>query len=161
MRIETEKFGEIEIDENLIFDFISPILGYENLKMFVLVDHMPDSPFKWLQSMEDKNVAFPITIPGYFGFDYQFVIEEEHAKKMGLTSSENLLTFNIVCIPPGNPQAATINLAGPIIINTSNKMAMQLVLVDDKYPVKASLFANANAEQQAPESAPTAEQSKQ
>lgn len=140
MKLETEKFGEIEVDENLMFNFVSPILGYEALSQFVLVDHMPESPFKWLQSVEDMKIAFPITVPGYFGLDYQFVIEEEDAKKLELTSAENLLTFNIVCIPPGSPQLSTINLAGPIIINTLTQKAMQIVLVDDKFSVKTRLF---------------------
>ncbi|OGI04850.1 MAG: hypothetical protein A2104_00690 [Candidatus Melainabacteria bacterium GWF2_32_7] len=140
MKINTSRFGEIEIDENLIFDFIEPILGYEHLSKYVLIDNMPDSPFKWLQSAEDVNIAFPVTFPGYFGLNYQFVIPEEETKKLGLSGIEDLLSMNIVCIPPGNPQAATINLLGPLVINAVNKKALQLVLINTNHTVKHKLF---------------------
>jgi len=142
MKINTTRFGEIEIDENLIFDFIDPILGYEHLPKFFLVDYSSESPFKWLQAIDDPEIAFPVTFAGYFGLDYQFVIPEEDAKRLELKSAEELLTLNIVSIPPGEPQKATINLLGPLVINIYTKKAMQLVLVNTNYSVKHSLFAN-------------------
>ncbi len=140
MKIQTSRFGEIEIDENLVFNFIEPILGYDNLKKYVLIDNQPQSPFKWLQSLEDGSIAFPVSFPSYFGIDYQFVIPEDKSKDLELTGIENLITFNIVCIPHGKAQDATINLAGPIVINAENKNAMQLVLSNAKYAIKHKLF---------------------
>jgi len=140
MKINTSRFGEVEVDENLIFDFIEPILGYENLSKFILLDHTPDSPFKWLQSAEDPNVAFPVTFPAFFGIDYQFVIPEEKAKKLELTNAENLLSFNITCVPQGSPQNATVNLVGPIVVNMDNKKSMQLVLTNVNFSTRHKLF---------------------
>ena len=141
MKINTSRFGELEVDESSIFIFIEPILGYEHLSKFFIVDHMPESPFKWLQSIENGNVAFPITAPGNFGLDYQFIIPEDEAKKLNITKAENILSLNVVCIPQGAPQFATINLLGPIIINTVNKKAMQLVLANSNFSAKHKLFA--------------------
>lgn len=140
MKINTTRFGEIEVDENLVFNFIEPILGYEDLEEYTFVDHSEDSPFKWLQSIKKPEVAFPVIFPLFFGIDYEFVIPEEEAKKLELTSSDNLLSLNIVCIPQGNPAGATVNLVGPIIINTINKKAMQFVLLNTNYSVKHELF---------------------
>jgi len=140
MKLTTSRFGEIEVNEELIFDFIEPILGYDGLTKFSLIDNQPESPFKWLQSMENGDLAFPVTFPAYFGIDYQFVIPEEKSKKLELKDTENLITFNITCIPHGNVQGTTVNLVGPIVINAENKKAMQLVLTDTKYTVKHKLF---------------------
>lgn len=140
MKINTSRFGEIEIDENLVFNFIEPILGYDQLKQYVLIDNNPESPFKWLQSIEDPNVAFPVTFPAYFGIDYQFTIPEDKAKKLELTNAENLLSLNIACIPQGNVQETTVNLVGPIVVNIENKNGLQLVLTDTKYNIKHKLF---------------------
>jgi len=142
MKITTSRFDELEINEDIIFNFVEPILGYEHLSKFVLVDNIPESPFKWLQAVEDGNIAFPVTVPGYFGLDYQFVIPDQEAKKLGLTSANDLLSLNIACIPPGKPEEASINLLGPIIINLENRKAMQLVLVNDNLSVKHKLFAD-------------------
>ena len=140
MKLNTSRFGEIEINDDLIFDFIEPILGYDNFKKFALIDNSPESPFKWLQSVENADIAFPITFPAYFGFDYQFIIPENKAAKLELKGADNLLSFNIVCIPHGNVQDTTVNLIGPIIINIETKKGMQLVLADTKYNVKHRLF---------------------
>ena len=140
MNIITEKFGEIQIDENLIFDFVEPIIGYDNLKKYVLVEHSENSAFKWLQSIEDGSLAFPVTSPAYFDIDYQFEIPTDKAEKLGLNSVESLISLNIVTIPAGNPRKATINLLAPIIINAANKKGMQLILSNSNYPVKEPLI---------------------
>jgi len=140
MKLTTTRFGEIEVDDDLVFNFIEPILGYENLSKFILLDHTADSPFKWLQSTEDSNVAFPVTFPAFFGINYEFVIPEEKAKLLELTNAENLLSFNITCVPQGNPQNSTVNLIGPIVINMENKKGMQLVLTNSSYTTRHKLF---------------------
>lgn len=140
MNINTTKFGEIEIDENLVFDFAEPIIGYDNLKKYVLVEHSDNSAFKWLQSVEDPDLAFPVTSPAFFDIDYQFEIPTEKAEKINLNSVESLISLNIVTIPSTNPRKATINLLAPIIINASNKQGMQIILSNSNYPVKCALF---------------------
>lgn len=155
MKINTSRFGELEINEDIIFNFVEPILGYEHLPRFILVDNVPDSPFKWLQSVDDGNTAFPVTVPGYFGLDYQFVIPDAEAKKLGLTGPNELLSLNIVCIPPGKPEEATINLLGPIIVNLNNRKSMQLVLINDNLSVRHKLFPDTVKEEKQPEKAVT------
>ena len=140
MIIDTEKFGQIEINDDLIFDFVEPVIGYDNLTKYVLVEHSENSSFKWLQSTEDKNLAFPVTSPAFFEIDYQFEIPTDKAEKISLNSVESLISLNIVSIPSNNPRKATINLLAPIIINAANKQGMQIILSSSNYPVKYPLF---------------------
>ncbi len=142
MEITTTRFGEVLIDDNLIFDFVQPIIGYNHLKKYVLIEHKENSAFKWLQSIEDPSLAFPVTSPAFFNIDYQFEIPTETAEQIDLTSVDSLISLNIVTIPASNPQKATINLLAPIIINAVNKQGMQIILSNSKYPVKYSLFAD-------------------
>jgi flagellar assembly factor FliW len=145
MKLNTIKFGEVEVDDSLVFNFLDPILGYEHIKRYVLIDYNPDSPFKWLQAVEDSAVSFPVTIPALFGIDYTFVVPEEQAKLLELVSIEDVLTLNIVNIPSGLPEQATVNLLGPIVINVNNKNAIQMILQDDKYSVRYKLFQDGSA----------------
>ena len=145
MNINTSRFGEVSIDENLIFDFVEPIIGYDNLKRYVLIEHSENSAFKWLQSVDCAELAFPVTSPAFFDIDYQFEIPTDEAEKINLSSVESLISLNIVTIPAGNPRKATINLLAPIIINAANKQGMQLILSNSNYPVKQSLFKDENA----------------
>ena len=142
MQITTTRFGEIIIDDNLIFDFVQPIIGYNKLRKYVLIEHKENSAFKWLQSIEDPALAFPVTSPAFFNIDYQFEIPTETAEQIELTSADSLIALNIVTIPASNPQKATINLLAPIIINAVNKQGMQFILSNSNYPVKQSLFGN-------------------
>lgn len=140
MKLDTLKFGLIEIDDALIFNFLEPILGYEHLKKYVLIDYDSDSPFKWLQSTEDMAVSFPVTVPALFGIDYVFTVTEAYAKMLELQAIEDVLTLNVVNIPKGQPEQATVNLLGPIVINVSNKTAIQMILQDGDYSVRQKLF---------------------
>lgn len=140
MKLNTTKFGEINIDENLIFDFVEPIIGYDNLRKYVLVEHSENSAFRWLQSVEDSDLAFPVTSPASFNIDYQFEIPTDKADKIGLNSVETLISLNIVTIPAANPRKATINLLAPIIINAATKQGMQIILSNSNYPVKEQLI---------------------
>src|SRR5699024_5357048 len=139
-KIQTTRFGEVEVDGSLLFNFVSPIIGYNDKKRFTLIDYRPDSPFKWLQSMEDMDLAFPVTLCSYFNIDYQFELSDEDALTLGVKSADEILALNIVTIPQINPQGATINLLAPIVINTNNNNAMQVILKDSKLPVRHPLF---------------------
>ena len=51
MKINTVRFGEIEVVDERIFEFVLPIIGFNDLKKFVIVDINNESFFKWLQSV--------------------------------------------------------------------------------------------------------------
>lgn len=146
MKLNTIKFGEIEVNEELIFTFLDPILGYEHLQKYVLVDYNPESPFKWLQSAEDMAVSFPVTIPALFGIDYTFTVPEDQAQLLELADIADVLTLNVVNIPKGQPEFSTVNLLGPIVINIRNKKAIQMILQESgtEYSVRQKLFKDGN-----------------
>jgi len=143
--INTTKFGEIEVNKESIFNFVSPIIGFKDLKEYALVDYKPDSPFKWLQSMEDMDLAFPITLCSFFGIDYQFDIPDEEANQLEITSGDDIFVCNIANIPSSNPQGATINMLAPIVINIVNKKAMQIILKNTDFEVRHKLFNDESA----------------
>ena len=46
MKIETSRFGTVEINEEQIFTFPMGLLGFAKYKQFVVIDHTEESPFK-------------------------------------------------------------------------------------------------------------------
>ena len=147
IKINTAKFGEVEINKNAIFNFVSPIIGFKDLKEYTIIDYKPDSPFKWLQSMEDMELAFPVTLCSYFGIDYQFDIPDEEAEKLEIETADDVFVCNIVNIPSSNPQGATVNMLAPIIVNLANKKAMQTILKNSDFEVRHKLFEQSEAEE--------------
>ena len=72
MRLKTRHFGEIEIDQNQIFTFEEGLPGFERVKQFILLAvNEQDSPFSWLQSIEDYNLAFAVVNPFMIKNDYE------------------------------------------------------------------------------------------
>lgn len=140
MNINTTRFGEVEIVESLVFNFESPIIGYNELKRYMLIEHDENSCFKWLQSLDSPEVAFPVTSAGYFNIEYNFEIQDEDAEKIGLTNADDLIVLNIASIPANNPKGSTINLKAPIITNISNLKSMQIILPDEKLKIKHPIF---------------------
>ena len=140
IKLNTVKFGEIEVNKESVFEFVLPIIGFNECKEFAIIDYKPDSPFEWLQSMEHMDLAFPITLCSFFGIDYQFDIPDEEAQKLDITSGDDVFVCNIANIPASNPQAATINMLAPIVMNIVNKKAMQIILKNSEFEVRHRLF---------------------
>lgn len=140
MIIETERFGPVEVEENRLIHFIKPILGFENSHRYILLDHADDSPFKWLQSADEPELAFVVTNPKFFNIDYEFALSDEQAAEILLEEAEDALVVTIVNIPPENPSKMTTNLLGPVVINQKLRKAMQFVLADSQYTTKVRLI---------------------
>ena len=90
--------------------------------------------------MEDMELAFPVTLCSFFGIDYKFDISDEEAEKLEIEHAGDVFVCNIANIPSYNPQAATINMLAPIIINLQNKKAMQIILKNTDFQVRYKLF---------------------
>lgn len=140
MKIQTTRFGEVEVSEDFLFHLVHPILGYDNEKDFVLIEHNKNSNFKWLQSMNTPDLAFPVTMAGFFGIDYTFELPDSTQDDLEITSAEDILALNIVLIPHENPRATTINLLAPLIFNIQNKKGAQVILSGSNFDVDFPLF---------------------
>lgn len=157
ININTVRFGDVSVDEARIISFVEPILGFKNSTRFVILDHAEDSPFKWLQSADEPELAFVVTNPKFFGVDYEFLLPDETATQLQLTNPEEALVLTIVNIPQGDPGKMTANLLGPIVINQASCKAMQVVLNDGNYSTKTRLIPDEILQQQPTGSAASAE----
>ena len=140
MKLETVRFGEIEIDEERIFDFVMPIIGFNELRKFVIIDLNKDSFFKWLQSVEDPSLAFPVVSVYSMNVDYSIDLSDNVVDKLKITNVESLLVMNIASIPQDDPQGTTLNLLAPIIFNLDEKLAGQIILSGSGYDISFPLF---------------------
>ena len=140
MKINTVRFGEIDIDESRIFNFSLPIIGFKELTKFVILDFNKDNFFKWLQSVEDPALAFPIVSVFSMNLDYSIDLPDNVVEILKIKSVESLLVMNIASIPQDNPQGTTINLLAPIIFNLDESLAGQVILSGSGYDISFPLF---------------------
>ena len=136
MKIQTRDFGEIEVQEKDLYTFVSPIYGFENYKKFMFIKEAEISDkFVWLQSVEEQDLCFILTEQGEFATDYSPKISQDIVKLLG--EGEYMC---LVMVSLRNPlDKSTANLKSPIIINTKNNSAAQVVLEQD-YPIRYPLF---------------------
>ncbi len=140
MKINTVRFGEIEIDEKRIFDFKLPIIGFNELSKFVLLDLNKDKFFKWLQSVEDPGLAFPVVSVFSLNLEYSVDLPDNVIDILKINNVESILVMNIASIPQDDPQGTTINLLAPLIFNLDTQTAGQIILSGSGYDISFPLF---------------------
>ena len=133
MIVKTTRFGEIEINENRIIHFSEGLAGFPEDKKYFILEHKPESPFMWLQSLASPGLAFVIMNPFLVYPEYleDMSPEEENALKPGV--NETVMIFAIVTIPGGRAGDSTINLMGPIVIDPEAKEGKQVILANSGY----------------------------
>lgn len=130
--LSTEKFGNLHIKKENIIAFEDGMLGFEDLKQFVIVDVEECLPFEWLVSVKDPSIAFPILNPMPFFTDYNPMKSIGDLASLINGSTNDIEIFCTVTL--GNsPSDVTINLKGPIFINMKAKKGKQFVLTEDYY----------------------------
>lgn len=135
MKLDSEQFGQIDIDETQIINFPSGLLAFEDYKRFIIVDDDRNAPFKWLQSIDDKSLTFVIINPFIFKKGYEFDIPDSAIQKLKIENERDVAVYSIVVVNE-DINKMTANLSGPIIINTNARLGKQLVLDDNRYSTK-------------------------
>jgi flagellar assembly factor FliW len=139
MIISTTRFGELEIPEDKIITMAKPVLGFERLKQYCIIEREDCEPFLWYQSIDSPETAFIVCNPVIFYPDYRIEVNPRELEEIRITDVKAVETYSIVTVPR-DPRQLSINLKGPIIINTENRLAKQLVLVNSDYKVKEYLI---------------------
>ena len=139
MKVQTTRFNEIEVNEKDILFFPNGLIGFPDVKKYVIVDHPGEGPFKWLQSVDDPQRAFVITDPLIFFPEYKVAVHAEHLSEIKVDNPEDGIVV-VILVVPGDPWRITANLQGPVVINAKERLGMQMVLNDPVYTTKHTLF---------------------
>ncbi len=136
MKLFTSRFGEIEIEENEIIEFPEGILGFEELKKYIIIKMDENTSFVWLQSIDEPALAFVIINPYEFRDEYEIELSQEDVALLKLKNPEEAQIYAIVVVPHGEPAKISANLQGPVVVNKELRIGKQIVLKNSKYGVK-------------------------
>lgn len=136
MKTLSNHLGQFEYEDTEIISVAEGLLGFEHLTEFILVNFEETLPFKWLVSIEEPMIAFPLINPSLVEQNYSIELNKENVDAKLLLHPESNLVYSIVNFSDHKP---TLNLRGPVIINEKEKFGMQLVLNDDKYAFRHPL----------------------
>ncbi len=140
MIITTTRFGKVQIAQEDVINFPEGILGFNDLRRFVLLDDPNDEIFAWLQSCEVPDIAFPILEPEIFVNEYKPVLTKTDNESLRMDAGQRPRAFAIITIPD-DPTQMTANLKAPILINVKLKLARQCVLQDNNLQIREPIFA--------------------
>ncbi|MEO0515539.1 MAG: flagellar assembly protein FliW [Planctomycetota bacterium] len=142
MKIQTTRFGEVEVEDTRVIRFPKGLLGFPKFKDYVLIESgdqtrpNEESNFWWLQSADLPELAFVVTDPTLFVSTYKVPIHPEQMLGLGLTSIDDAQVFVIVN-KRGN--VLTGNLQGPLVVNVGSRCGEQLVLSDRRFTTRVPL----------------------
>lgn len=140
MLIQTSRFGPVQLQGEDVIEFPEGILGFSDLRKFVLLDDPNDEIFAWLQSCEIPQIAFPVLEPELFAQNYQIALTKHDLESLGLQAQEKFRSFTIITIPD-DATMMTANLKAPVVINIEKRVARQIVLQDNNLAIREPIFA--------------------
>lgn len=123
------------------FEICVPLLGFEDVKNVSL--EKIDDIFMKMQSLDDEHISFTLIDP-FVLREYDFEVPQSTQELLSINKDSNLIILNIVLIqtPIEN---SVINFVGPVIFNTDNNKAAQIILQDStKYGVAEVISAFLN-----------------
>ncbi len=136
MRVNTSRFGTVDVDDQRVITFGAGILGFPGVKQYVLLQPTEGSHFFWLQAVGRPDLAFVVTDPSLFVHRYRIPLKPEQMGELGLASFDEAQVFVIV---NKHENELTGNLQGPLIVNVQQRSGTQLVLADRRFHTRVPL----------------------
>ncbi len=142
MTIETRVFGEVTIDTSKIIHFEQGIVGFPELTDFALIYDLEkgdNAGIRWMQSIQEPAFAMPVMDPLTVKPDYNPEVDEAVLTPLGKLEPDEMLVLVTVTVPKDLTKMS-VNLKAPIVINVSERKAVQLILDSDNYLVKFPVY---------------------
>ena len=137
MEIETTRFGKLTVEDDRVMTFPHGLLGFPEQGRFALIQTGEENYFFWLQSVDEPNLAFVVTDPTIFFKEYQVPLREETWQDLQLADEGDVQCF-VICNKVG--EWLTGNLLGPLVVNSGNRLAQQIVLTEKKWTTRQPLM---------------------
>jgi flagellar assembly factor FliW len=142
VRVRSTRFGAFEVSQDQVLRFPQGMIGLPEARRYVIVDHRPGSPFKWMLALDDPELGFAIANPYELVPGYRPPLEL--AARLLEADPEDLAIFVVVTIP-SDPAQMTVNLMAPVAVHLRTRIARQIVLEDPHAPPAYRLLPPATA----------------
>ena len=134
--LKSTRFGDVELPDEAVVEFPSGLIGLRGHR-YALLPHGPDGVFVWLHSMDDPDLALPVTRPWGFFPDYEVELSDSEAERIGVSDPAQADVW-VTVRAAEQAENFSANLRAPIII--TNGRGYQVINEADDAPVRAPLF---------------------
>jgi flagellar assembly factor FliW len=129
MKVDTSRFGPLEIELDDLIHFPAGMLGLEDCRHWVLLADAENETLAWLQSASRPEVALAVVSPRRFVPDYQMRLVKSELSPLELTALEDAQVLTIVA---KNERSITLNLKAPLVINLPRRLGRQVIVNGDE-----------------------------
>lgn len=139
MKLNTKYHGVIDYNEDDVISFESGILGFEDLKKYIIFSLKDNEDFKIIHSIEDEGVGLVLMSPFLIRNDYEFELNENILKSLQIENESDVMVYTTVTLN-SDLKKITTNLKAPIIINVCKNIGKQIIVDNKDYLVKEQIF---------------------
>jgi flagellar assembly factor FliW len=135
--VPSRRFGTLELPAEEIIEFPEGLVGLGGSR-YVVVRAREDSPFSWLQSADDPDLALPVADPWAFFADYGLELSDEATAAAGLPEDGAGVTVLVTVRAAGELKDFSANLKAPIVVHDGR--GHQVINEAEGVAVRAPLF---------------------
>ena len=129
----------VSVPPDGLVTFSEGLPGFEAHRQFVVLASPDLEPFTVLQGVGDDGPSFVAIDPRLVDPSYEATLDTPTRARLKVSGSEPLLWLAIVAAHADG--AATANLRAPVVINPGTMQGIQVITVEDRYPVAHPLEA--------------------
>jgi flagellar assembly factor FliW len=141
--LQSSRFGALEIPDEAVIEFPSGLIGLGGTR-YALLARNEDSAFVWLHSLEDPELAVPVTNPFRFFASFEVELDDDEADRIALSDADDTAVYVTVRAADALEDFSA-NLYAPILI--SGGLGHQVINQSADAPVRAPLFQRPAAEE--------------
>ena len=134
--VHSTRFGRLEVPEDAVIDFPNGLIGLGGQR-WALLARSEESAFIWLHSLDDPELAVPVTNPWRFFGEYEVELSDEEAERIGITDAEQTSVYVTVRAAEALEDFHA-NLRAPILI--AHGQGHQVINQAGDAPMRAPLF---------------------
>ena len=145
LTFDSSRFGPLEVDDDTVIEFPAGLIGLGGAR-YALIATDADAPFAWLHSVEDPDVAIPVTNPWLHYGEYSVELSDADSARVG---SEDPTEVDVWVTVRAAAELSdfSCNLRAPIVVWKGR--GHQVINEAPDAPVRAPLFPTAGAAQAA------------
>ena len=141
--LRSTRFGTIEIDESTVIDLPAGLIGLPGTR-WALIGASPGSPFQWLHSLEQEDLALPVTDPWNFFPDYTVELSDADTERLG-GEDPDAVEVLVTVRATAELSEFSANLRAPIVIREGR--GYQVINEAPDAPMRAALGLERDADQ--------------
>jgi flagellar assembly factor FliW len=148
MRIQTMRLGQLEaleVPDEAVIRFPAGVPGFEEYTEYALIEDPEYHPFCWLQALHEPVVRFLLIDPWLAKPDYEIELNDQDLAQLGLGADDRPLVLCILSVRDDDVATATANLRAPVVINQRGGLGAQVILADERYPLRQPVFQGDSA----------------